>query len=88
MSAPPLHEIVASSRGDVLWVNGDDGSCLARFSKKGGIDVHNSATVQMEGAKECLFCTHAPAGPAEWHLFRTKVAQHHGIMIPEDALTF
>jgi hypothetical protein len=85
---PPLHEIVVSARGDILWVNGDDGSCLARFSKRGGIDVHNSATAQIAGSKECLFCTHTAAGPAEWAIFRAKVEEHHGIPVPEGALKF
>ncbi|WP_080443096.1 hypothetical protein [Burkholderia cenocepacia] len=87
MKKPP-HELIVSSLGDVLWVNGLDGSCLARFSKRGGIDVHNSATAQLAGASECLYCTHAPAGLSEWETFRVQVLEHHGIAVPADALSF
>ena len=40
------YEIVVSGNGDTVWINGDDGLCWARFSKKFGIDVHRSSSMQ------------------------------------------
>lgn len=84
----PAFEITTSTLRDTVWVNGPDGSCLARFSKRYGIDVHTSAEAQLAGAEQCLFCTHAPAGPEEWQVFREQVHRHHAIEIPENILSF
>lgn len=81
-------EIVESSTGDTVWVNAADGSCIGRFSKRFGIDVHHSATVQMDGGKQCLFCTHAPAGAPEWGQFRNALHEQYGIAVPENLLVF
>lgn len=84
----PTVEIQSNALGDTLWVNAADGSCIARFSKRFGIDVHSSAESLMAGASHCLYCTHGAAGPAEWHTFRQKVQEHHGVDVPEGAVTF
>jgi hypothetical protein len=34
-----LYSIDVSPLGDTIWVTGDDGSCVGRFSKRFGIDV-------------------------------------------------
>lgn len=88
MDASALHEIIVSGLGDTVWVNGSDGSCIARFSKRFGIDVHTTGTAQMGGEKECLFCTHSPAGKAEWEQFLAAVKLHHGIDVPPQSITF
>lgn len=82
------YEILVAPSGDRLWVNGADGSSIARFSKRFGIDVHNTATAQVSGKPECLFCTHGAASRVEWELFRTNLLEHHGIEIDESLLTF
>ncbi|KWT98284.1 MULTISPECIES: hypothetical protein [unclassified Variovorax] len=81
-------ETQVSGSRDTVWVNASDGSCVARFSKKFGIDVHNSATAQMQGAKECLMCTHAPAGEDEWERFRAAVLEHYGVKVRKNLLRF
>lgn len=83
-----LFEIVASENGATVWVNGDDGSCIGRFSKVFGIDVHTTATAQMDGASECIFCTKTPGGPQDWAKFREKVLEAYGIDVPEDTISF
>jgi hypothetical protein len=56
MSRPELredehYEIAVSANGDTLSVNGKDGTCRARFSKRWGIDVRRSDA--MENAPHC-----------------------------------
>lgn len=81
-----LYAIEVSADGAVLWVAGADGSCLGRFSKAFGIDVHRTAGEQMAGKNQCLFCTHASASEADWEEFRAQMLTHHHIPIPEDAI--
>lgn len=82
------YEITSSHDGKTLWIAGADGSCIARFSKRFGIDIHRSAAEQMNGAGECLYCTHQPAGQAEWAFFRTSVQAHFKIDVPESSMRF
>ncbi|UEC05487.1 hypothetical protein [Burkholderia vietnamiensis] len=84
----PLYEISVSANGATLWVTGADGSCIARFSRHFGIDVHRTTAEQLAGASQCLFCTHGTAGSSEWEQFREAVQMHHGIDVPEDAIRF
>lgn len=81
------YEIAVSGNGDTLWVNGDDGLCWARFSKRFGIDVHRNASMP-DAARECLYCTHSRAGIGDWAVFRAEVLRHHGAVVPADALSF
>ncbi|PLZ01756.1 hypothetical protein CY652_13825 [Burkholderia sp. WAC0059] len=81
------YEIVVSTTGDTVWVNGDDGLCWARFSKRWGIDVHRSEAMPPADS-ECLYCTHSKAGVEEWAVFRAEVLRHHRVVINTDALTF
>lgn len=84
----PLFEVRVSADGKTLWVDGGDGSCIGRFSKTFGIDVHKTAAEQMAGGSQCLFCTHEAAGQREFEVFRAQMLAHHGIEVPADALNF
>jgi len=86
--AMDLYSIDVSPLGDTVWVTGDDGSCVGRFSKRFGIDVHRTVTDQMAGAEQCLHCTHEAAGAVEWQGFREAIRQHYGIDVPADAIRF
>jgi hypothetical protein len=81
------YEITVSGNGETLWINGEDGLCWARFSKRFGIDVHRNASLQ-SAASECLYCTHTRAGVDDWAIFRAEVLRHHGAVVPADALCF
>lgn len=83
-----LFSIEVSANGDTLWVTGDDGPCLGRFSKRWGMDVHRSVAEQMAGADQCLHCTHTPADEETWIKFCKLVRQHFGIHVPIDAIRF
>ncbi|WP_081069221.1 hypothetical protein [Burkholderia diffusa] len=83
-----LYSIEVSAAGDTVWVAGRDGSCVGRFSKRFGIDVHRPVVEQLAGADQCLHCTHQAAGAEEWRVFRGAIQMHHGIDVPVDAIEF
>lgn len=86
-SAPAFGINADPPRGTV-WVNGFDGSCIGRFSKRYGIDVHRTASAQLAGEGECLMCTHAPADHASWLTFVDAMQEHHGVTVPPDLLSW
>ena len=83
------YEIDVSACGNKLWINStQDGSCIARFSKSFGIDIHRSGTEQLAGKGECLFCTHEPAGEDAWNKFREQVKKHYGITVRKSLIRY
>lgn len=78
---------VSADKG-TMWVHATDGSTVGRFSKKFGMDVHNTVTAQMSGQSQCLHCTHEPATEAQWHVFTALIAQHFNIHVPTDIMQF
>jgi hypothetical protein len=83
------HQIEVSASGNTVWINsGVDGSCIGRFDKRFGLDVHRSGTEQLQGMSECLHCTHGPAGYAEWREFQQLMYKHYNIAIPDLLLQF
>lgn len=83
-----FNDIQVSALGDTVWITSDDGSCVGRFSKRFGIDVHRTVTEQLAGADQCLHCTHEAAGPAEWQVFCEAIKKHHGIEVPVNTIRF
>ena len=86
-STPP-YELLLSGDGRTLWINAEDGSCIARFSKTFGIDLHRTVTEQLAGANQCLFCTHQKPTEDDWATFRYLLEKHYGIEIPPVLITF
>ena len=82
------HAVQVSNDRGTLWVHAPDGSTVGRFSKRFGIDVHKTFAEQLDGAKPCLHCTHAAAGPEEWQAFRRAMHDYHGVLLDIDTLTF
>lgn len=77
-------QVEVSSCGSTVWVHsGRDGSCIGRFSKRFGIDVHHTGTEQLAGSAECIYCTHGPAGPQDWARFCSEMKQHHDVEVDE-----
>lgn len=60
-----------------VWVNAGTGECIGRFGVY-GIDVHHGLADQAERG-ECLDCTHARTGPADWLRFQRSMLEHHGV---------
>lgn len=81
-------QIQVSLDGNTVWVFAFDGSTVGRFSKRFGIDAHRSAKEQLEGAPECIHCTHAPATLSDWILFCDLMDTHHGIRVEKGLVTF
>ena len=78
------HEVFVSTCGRTVWVNsGVDGSCIGRFSKTFAVDVHISASDQLGGKGECLFCTNGAPDKALWDRFRAEMLRHPGVDIAE-----
>lgn len=65
--------------GVTVWINGPV-HCMARFGRM-GIDIHRYPADAVVG--ECLFCTHAPTAAVDWKLFRTKMKELHGVVVPD-----
>lgn len=66
--------------GKTVWVNSEDGSSIGRFGAL-GVDIHRSATEQLDGKGECLLCTHGRTGPDEWKMFVEGMMSLYGITI-------
>lgn len=89
MTSSTPFEIVVSDDKSTLWINAFDGSCIARFSKRFGIDIHNTATDQIENhAPQCLYCTHHAANKDDWLLFCQKVFTFYGIDLDLELVQF
>lgn len=84
----PLYDVQASSDKTTVWVHGPDGSCVGRFSKKFGLDVHTSITDQMRGASQCLNCTHEPASIKDWEAFRSDMMTHFNIPVDRELIAW
>ena len=87
-TSEPLHSIDVSATGVTVWVNAIDGSCVGRFDKRFGMDVHRTVTEMLNGAPECLNCSKGRAGPAEWRKFCAEIKRHYGITVPPDTISF
>lgn len=91
-SIPPeladADRVQVSNDQNTVWVHSDDGSTVGRFSKTFGMDVHTSVTDQLNGAAQCLRCTHEPAGEPQWLEFCELMQQHHGIKVDPAVLSF
>ena len=62
----------------VVWINGPDGMCVARFSRS-GIDIHHDYAKQVESGEQCLDCRHTDLADREdWAHFRSRVRELFG----------
>lgn len=68
-----------ASDGRTVWVNGTDGCCVGRFSR-GLMEVHRTATGQIETGEECLDCRHE----ASWADFVAAIKAHYGIVVSDE----
>lgn len=82
------YTIDVSADGKTVWVHSSDGSCVGRFSKTFGLDVHRDMTDQIAGAGQCIYCTHSPAGAREWLDFCEKIKEHHSIVVSPLLVSF
>ena len=69
-----------------VWVHGYDGSTVGRFSVRFGIDIHRTATDQIEGAPQCLHCTHEAPSHHDWLTFCDLMQKLRNISVPVEIL--
>jgi hypothetical protein len=81
-------EVQISASGDTVWVHGPDGSTVGRFSRRFGMDVHTTVKKQMEGASQCLACTHGRAGQEQWERFCVLLEHHYGVLLDRALMRF
>lgn len=81
-------QIQVNELGNTVWVHASDGSTVGRFSKRFGMDVHNTVSDQLAGSPQCLHCTHEPANQEEWRLFCELMKTHYAIEVPENLISF
>ncbi|UUA75151.1 hypothetical protein [Cellvibrio sp. QJXJ] len=81
-----LFEVCSDGLGCRIWINADDGSAVARFNTRTGVDVHNTVTDQLRGAHECLWCTHGKPDRETWNQFVVKIDELFGIRFAIDAV--
>ncbi|MEJ6003686.1 hypothetical protein [Paucibacter soli] len=86
--ATPDDQVQVSQDGSTVWVFAMDGSTVGRFSKRFGLDVHTTVTAQMNGSKECIHCTHEPAGHKEWLEFCELMKKHYDIEVSVELVEF
>lgn len=85
---PDGYELIVSPCKTRLWVNADDGSCVARFSKRFGSDLHRTGSEIMAGSSECLHCTHGVASVEVWNDFRARLQAAYRVSLPENTLSY
>ena len=51
-----------------------------------GMDVHSTATQQLQGKSQCLHCTHTKPTHEDWLLFCRLIQERHGIDVPPGTL--
>lgn len=81
-----VDHVQVSADHSTVWVHAADGSTVGRFSMRFGMDVHTTATRQMEGTPQCLHCTHSAPTHDDWLLFCDLMLKHHGIVVHRDVL--
>ena len=82
------YDIQVSSCGKTLWVHAQDGSTVGRFSKIFGMDVHTTASEQLDGKPQCLHCTYAKPSYADWLEFCELMLRHYQISLEKSLVTF
>lgn len=80
------HLVQVSRDRTTVWVHTSDGSTVGRFSKRFGIDVHTTIRQQMEGANQCLHCTHQKPTREDWATFCELMQEHYQIHIPKNLI--
>ncbi len=80
-------QIEKSPDGNTVWVHALDGSTVGRFSAVFGMDVHTTATEQMEGKSQCLYCTHTKPTQEDWLKFCELMQTHYRIEVSTELMS-
>lgn len=81
MNITTTDDIEITSDGKTVWVNDAHGCCIGRFSRN-GVDIHRTLAEQIEGASECLDCTHG-IDSGTWERFVAGMLEYHSVVVPD-----
>lgn len=85
---PLPSQICVDDAGETILIQSVSGVPLGRFSRQGGMTIHNTAMAQARGVKEDLHRTAEPGGLEQWEQFCGLLAQHHCILLNKNLLSF
>lgn len=80
-------QVQVSADGKTIWVHAFDGSTVGRFSMR-GMDVHTTVQEQMQGASQCLHCTHTRPELSDWLMFCEYMRTIYNIHVDPDLMSF
>lgn len=81
MRTEEQNEYQIQSDGKTVWINGNDGMCVARFSRH-GIDIHRSFAEQLATGSQCLDCEHGDdIDYSHWQRFKSRVKELFGVEV-------
>lgn len=78
------YQVEWTLRNDAVWIHASDGSTVGRFGRM-GVDLHNTASEQLQGKPQCRLCTHGRVTTADWELFKAKAYEWWGVSVPDSA---
>lgn len=76
-----FYEVVYDEHRPVVYVHCSDGSTVARYDHRFGIDLHTSVTEQLNGESQCKLCTHHKPTMEDWNMFVQKCMEFYGVVI-------
>jgi hypothetical protein len=80
-------ETTVSGDGDTVWINSPS-TCIGRFSKRFGMDIHNTLEGQEKSGLQCLHCTHEPANFHDWRVFCELMLKYHQVVVSINLISF
>ena len=78
--------VQVSECGNTIWIHAEDGTTVGRFSKVFGMDVHTCISNQLDGASQCLHCTHAKPSREDWLKFCELILLHYSVKLDPDLM--
>ena len=82
------YEVQYSVNKEKLWVHCSTGETVGRYDTRFGMDIHTTIDAQMNGADQCLLCTHGKSNPEEFLSFCDKVKELWGVDIDKTQIKF
>ena len=82
------YEIQYSQAHEKLWVHCSTGETVARYDIRFGMDIHTTLEEQLNGADQCLMCTHGKSNEEEFNSFCDKVKELWGVDIDKSEIIF
>ena len=82
------YEIQYSPDKRRIWVHSSTGETVGRYDVRFGMDIHTTMEEQMNGASQCLHCTHGKSNPNEFDEFCDMAKELWGVTIDKRKISF